>query len=249
MKLVIVEDEARNRELLHKMVGLYCPEVIIAGAAASVAEAVTLINTIRPDIILMDIELHPGTCFDIFPQLESLDFDVIFTTAYRDYAIEAIKSGALDYLLKPISKKELQPAIRKAVEKRQAGNQINQELTQVLRRLKAPYLSPKISLHTTDGIIYADVDEIVRCEAKGAYTLIHFKNKSTHMASKTLKDYEQQLHEHHFVRVHNSHLINLSQVAKYLKADGGTVLLKDGHEIPVSASYKDAFLEGMKKML
>ena len=121
-KLIIVEDEAKSREMLRKMVELYCPEVTIAGAAESVPKAVALIKETGPDIILMDIELHPDTCFDIFPQLDKLDFEIIFTTAYKDYAIEAIKFGALDYLLKPINKKELQPAIRKAIQKRSASS-------------------------------------------------------------------------------------------------------------------------------
>lgn len=249
MKLIIVEDETRNRELLRKMVELYCPEVSLAGEAASVNEAVKLIKSTQPDIILMDIELHPDTCFDIFPQLDNLDFEIIFTTAYKDYAIDAIKVGALDYLLKPINKKELQPAIRKAVQKRIPGNNSNHELAQMLKTLKTPHISSKISLHTTEGIVYAAVDEIVRCEAKGAYTVLHFKDKSTHMASKTLKDYELSLQDHRFMRVHNSHLINLTQVVKYIKADGGSVLLKDGSEVPISASHKDAFLEEMKKMI
>lgn len=249
MKLIIVEDEVRNRELLRKMVELYCPEVSLVGEAASVADAVSLIRSARPDIILMDIELHPDTCFDIFPQLDDLDFEVIFTTAYKDYAIEAIKVGALDYLLKPINKKELQHAIRKAVQERSGGNNDSRELLQVLQQLKTPQKSsPRISLHTTEGILYAEVEDIVRCEAKGAYTAIHFKDKTTHIASKTLKDYELQLQPHQFLRVHNSHLINLLQVSRYLKADGGSILLKDGSEVPVSASHKDVFLEEMRKM-
>jgi len=110
LKAIIVEDEAKTREMLRKMVEMYCPEIVISGVADSVQTAVALITKELPDIILMDIELHPGTCFDIFPQLDKLDFEVIFTTAYRDYAIEAIKHGALDYLLKPVNKKELYSA-------------------------------------------------------------------------------------------------------------------------------------------
>ena len=248
MKLIIVEDEPKSREMLRKMVALYCPEVTVAGTAASVPEAVALIREAAPDIILMDIELHPDTCFDIFPQLDKLDFEIIFTTAYKDYAIEAIKVGALDYLLKPINKKELQPAIRKAVEKRAAKGE-NAGLIQFLKSFKSPAVSPKISLYTTEGIVYAEVDEIIRCEAKGSYTNIYFKDKTTHITSKTLKEYETSLREHHFYRVHNSHLVSLAEVAKYVKADGGYIEMKDGSSVPVSASHKDGFLEQMKKLL
>ncbi len=247
MKLIIVEDEAKNREMLRKMVELYCPEVTVAGTAASVPEAVKLIKAVHPDIILMDIELHPDTCFDIFPQLDKLDFEIIFTTAYKDYAIEAIRYGALDYLLKPINKKELQPAIRKAVKKRAAIDE-NATLKQFLKSFKSPITS-RISLYTTEGIVYAEVDQISRCEAKGSYTNIYFKDKTTHVTSKTLKEYELALREHHFCRVHNSHLVSLAEVKKYIKADGGYIEMKDGSQVPVSASHKDAFLAEMKNLL
>lgn len=250
MKLIIVEDEAKNREMLRKMVELYCPEVAMSGTAASVPEAVTLIKAVQPDIILMDIELHPHTCFDIFPQLDNLDFEVIFTTAYKDYAIEAIRVGALDYLLKPVNRKELQPAIRKAVQKR-SGKSGNDALASLLKSLKTPAvaLSPKISLYTTEGIVYAEVAQIIRCEARGSYTNIYFKDKTVHITSKMLKEYEFALREHHFFRVHNSHLVSLAEVAKYVKADGGFIQMKDGSEVPVSASHKEAFLEQMKALL
>ena len=248
MKLIIVEDEAKNREMLRKMVELYCQDVLVAGVAESVPKAVALIRETRPDIILMDIELHPHTCFDIFPQLDKLDFEVIFTTAYKDYAIEAIKVGALDYLLKPINKKELVPAIQRAIQKRSKMDE-NASLQKFLKSYNKTPISSKISLSTVDGIIYAEVDQIIRCEAKGSYTNIYFKDKNIHVTSKTLKEYEMSLREHHFFRVHNSHLINLAEVKKYVKADGGYIEMKDGSNVPVSASYKDAFLEEMKTLL
>ncbi len=248
MKVIIVEDEERNRDMLQKMVELYCPEVSLAGTADSVASAVTLINETRPDIILMDIELHPGTCFEIFPQLDKLDFEVIFTTAYKDYAIEAIKHGALDYLLKPVNKNELRMAINKALKERgaKAPKQENEPLQKLIRGFKSN-VSSRISLHTTDGIIYAEVDEIMRCEAKGAYTSIHFKDGSKQVTSKTLKEYENSLKGNNFFRVHNSHLVNLSEVKKYVKTDGGYLEMKDGAQIPVSNSHKEEFLDVMRQ--
>ena len=246
MKLIIVEDEAKSRDMLKKMVELYCPDVTIAGVAASVHAAVALIKEARPDIILMDIELHPDTCFDIFPMLDKLDFEIIFTTAYKDYAIEAIKFGALDYLLKPINKNELVPAINKAIQKRNAKDE-NAVLKQFLKTYRTP-ISSKISLYTTDGIVYAEVEQILRCEARGSYTNIYFKDKTTHVTSKTLKEYEMLLKDHHFLRVHNSHLISLADVKKYVKTDGGYIEMKDGAQVPISQSHKDSFLEHMKNL-
>ncbi len=246
LRVIIVEDEAKGREMLRKLVELYCPEVTIAGVAESVATGVALINEQRPDIVLMDIELQPGTCFDIFPQLEKLDFEIIFTTAYKDYAIEAIKHSAIDYLLKPINKNELKLAIYKAIEKRSSKEE-NSKLQKLLREHKSSALS-KLGLPTIDGVIFAEIEQIIRCEAKGSYTTIFFKDKTKHITSKMLKEYETALQEHHFFRVHNSHLINLAEVKKYIKSDGGFVEMKDGSQVPISQSHKDGFLDQMKKL-
>ena len=247
MKTIIVEDEARSREMLRKMVEMFCPEVQIAGTAESVSTAVKLIKEVKPDIILLDIELHPDKCFDIFPQLDNLDFEVIFTTAYKNYAIEAIKYGALDYLLKPIDMNDLKTAINKAIQKRRKQNE-NTLLKNFLRELK-PASASRLSLPTSEGIVYAEVDQISRCEAKGPYTNIYFKDDSKIMTSRNLKEYEQSLKDHKFMRVHNSHLINLSEVKKYVKADGGYIEMRDGSQVPVSQSNKDEFLQQMKNLL
>ncbi len=245
-KLVIVEDEAKSREMLRKMVEMFCPGVKIMGLAASVSEAVRLIKDVAPDIVLLDIELHPDKCFDIFPQLDNVDFEVIFTTAYKNYAIEAIKVGALDYLLKPIDMTELKDAVDRAIEKRNQ-NKDNNVLKRFLREFKQPGGS-RIALPTSDGIIYAEVDQISRCEAKGPYTNIYFKDNSKIMTSKNLKEYELQLKAHNFFRIHNSHLINLAEVRKYVKADGGYIEMKDNSQVPVSQSHKEDFFELMKNL-
>lgn len=244
MKVVIVEDEDRSREMLRKMVEMFCPEVTIAGTAASISTAVEVINETKPDIILMDIELRPGKCFEIFPQLDTIDFEVIFTTAYKDYAIEAIKYNALDYLLKPIDVNELSLAINKASRKRK-GRQENTNLKQFLLQFKQA-TNARISLATTDGIIYVDIDQITRCEANGPYTVIYLKDKSKHTTSKNLKEYETSLSEHSFFRVHHSHLVNLMEVSMYKNIDGGFVEMKDGSEVPVAQRRKEEFLGQMK---
>ena len=247
LKTIIVEDEAKSREMLRKMVEMFCPEVSIAGVAESVPAAVKLIKEAQPDIILLDIELHPDKCFDIFPQLDHLDFEVIFTTAYKNYAIEAIKYGALDYLLKPIDMGELKAAISKAIQKRSLMSE-NMLLKKFLQDFRTPGTS-RLALPTSEGIIFAETAQLVRCEAKGPYTNIYFKDGSKIMTSKNLKEYELALHGNRFLRVHNSHLINLAEVRKYVKADGGFIEMNDGSEIPVSNSHKEAFLEGMKALL
>jgi len=248
LKVVIVEDEPESRKMIKKMVEMFCPEVTIAGVADSVKTAVELINDVRPDIVLLDIELHPGNCFDIFPQLDKLDLEVIFTTAYKDYAIDAIKRGALDYLLKPIDIEELKLAIDKAVEKRSAKEE-NVLLKKFLLEFKSSSGSSRISLHTTYGIVYAEVGQITRCESKGPYTNIYFKDGTKYMTSKNLKEYELSLKDLNFFRLHNSHLINLTEVKQYIKADGGSVEMKDGSQIPISQNRKEQFFELMKTLM
>lgn len=247
MKTIIIEDEAKSREMLRKMVEMFCPEVRIAGTADSVASAVSLIREVEPDIVLLDIELHPDKCFDIFPQLDSLDFEVIFTTAYKNYAIEAIKYGALDYLLKPIDMGELKTAIGKAIQKRSQSRE-NGLLRRFLQEFRAPG-SARLALSTAEGIIYAEVAQISRCEAKGPYTNIYFRDGKKITTSKNLKEYELALSGQPFFRIHNSHLVNLAEVKKYMKADGGYVEMADGSQVPVSSANKEAFLERMRAML
>jgi len=223
MKVIIVEDEERNRDMIQKMVELYCPEVSLVGTADAVATAVTLIRDVKPDIVLMDVELHPGTCFEIFPQLDKLNFGIIFTTAYKDYAIEAIKHGALDYLLKPVNKNELRMAINKALRKRStaAPKQENAPLQKMIRGFQSNvFVADKPAYRRWHHI--CRVDEIMRCEAKGAYTSIHFKDGSKQVTSKTLKGYETSLKGNNFFRVHNSHLVSLSEVKKYVKPMAAT---------------------------
>jgi two-component system LytT family response regulator len=226
------------------MVKMFCPEVTIVGVAESVAKAVEVIRNTKPDIVLMDIELRPGKCFEIFPQLETLDFEVIFTTAFKDYAIEAIKFGALDYLLKPIDINELSLAITKASRKRK-GREENTNLKQFLKDFRSPGFQ-RISLPTTDGIVYAVVDQIIHCEAKGPYTIIYLNDGNKYMTSKNLKEYETMLVDYHFFRIHNSHLINLAEVVKYKNADGGAVEMKDGSLLPVAQRRRDDFFDQMK---
>ena len=244
MKLVIAEDEERSRDMLRKMVEMFCPEVIIVGVAASVAKAVEVIKDTKPDIVLMDIELRPGKCFENFPQLETLVFELIFTTAFKDYAIEAIKYGALDYLLKPIDINELSLAITKAARKRK-GREENTKLKQFLKDIKSSAFQ-RISLPTTEGIVYAVVDHIIHCEAKGPYTIIYLNDSNKYMTSKNLKEYETMLAGYNFFRIHNSHLINLAAVVKYRNADGGNVEMKDGSLLPIAQRRRDDFFDQMK---
>lgn len=229
--------------MLEKIIQDFCPELALKGTAESVDQGVDLIKSVRPDIVFLDIEMRSGTGFDLLQQLDNPDFEVIFTTAYEQYAMKAIKFSALDYLLKPIDITELKNAIKKAIDKRQKENG-NQNLLSLINNLRTDK-KPRISISTAEGIFYIEIDQIVRCEAKGAYTVFYLKNGTKITTSKNLKEYETLLSEHNFHRVHNSHIINIEEVHKYIKSDN-MVEMKDGSRVGISSQRKDSFLERMK---
>lgn len=246
LRVVIVEDEKKSREVLKKLLEEFCPEVQIVGIAASVEEGVKVITSVRPDLIFLDIEMQSATGFDLLQQMDKIDFEVIFTTAYEQYALKAIKFSAVDYLLKPIDVMELRGAIQKILSMNKK-TEINQNLIELLNNIKTD--KPRsISISTSDGIVFIDSEQIVRCEAHGAYTTLYLKDGNKIMASKNLKEYEGLLGDTNFFRVHNSHLINIKEVKRYIKSDGGYIEMKDGSRVNISQHKKEEFIERMKSV-
>lgn len=247
LKAIIVEDETHSRETLKNLLEKFCEGVEVIGLAASVKEALDLISKTKPDVVFMDIELQSGTGFDILTQLPEINFEVIFTTAFDQYAIKAVKFSSLDYLLKPIDLEELQEAIEKA---KKAKNMLeyNRQLKTLLQNINQPRLS-KICLATTDGFEFINTNEILYCEAGGSYTTFVLVNGKKLLVSKHLKEYENMLTDQHFMRVHNSYLINLKEVKKYVKADGGYIVMNNDDIVSISRGKKEAFLEAMQNSL
>ena len=248
-KALIVEDEVLSRDFLKNLLAEFCPQVEVIGAAATVEEAVSFINTRFPDIVFMDIEMQYGTGFDVLLKVSQRNFQVIFTTAYDHYAIKAIKFSAVDYLLKPISLEELQQAIARAVESLQQKNE-NNRLELLIKNLKRPAGEEfSISLSTSDGIEFIQLTSITRLEANGPYTTFFIKDSRKIMVSKHLKEYEILLSDHGFFRIHNSHVINLREVKKMIKTDGGYVIMSDEAMIAISPKKKEEFLQLMSQRL
>jgi two-component system LytT family response regulator len=244
-KALIVEDEVRSRDFLKNLVDEFCPQLIVEGAAANVEEAVAFINNRFPDIVFMDIEMQTGTGFDVLQQVKHRNFHVIFTTAYDHYAIKAIRFSAVDYLLKPINFEELQQAVAKAVEnleQKAAGNKIDL----LIRNLRRPAGEDfSISLATSEGVEFIQLTSIIRLEANGPYTTFFMKDARKIMVSRNLKEYELLLTEHGYFRVHNSHIINLKEVRKMIKTDGGYAVMNDDSMIAISPKKKDEFISLM----
>ncbi len=243
LRVIIVEDELRARTFLRDLLLAECPEVHIAGMAANVAEAVTLINATAPDLVFMDIELQTGTGFDVLEQIDATSLAVIFTTAYDHYAIKAIKFSAVDYLLKPIEIEELKAAVQKVAERAKVPGG-HDALKMLLKNLQSPQAGEQsITLPTSDGLEFIPLRQIIRIEASGSYTQFFLHDKKKIMVSRHMKEYELLLDEHGFFRVHNSHIINLAEVKRLIKTDGGYAVMNDGSEIGISPKKKDEFMK------
>ena len=243
---IIVEDMPDALQLLKSDLETNHPEIKIIDTARSVVEAAKSIQTSEPDILFLDIMLGDGTGFDvleIFPELKS---KIIFVTASDEYAIRAFKFAAIDYVLKPYSNEELEQAVSKAKQQIQP----NKERLNILKdTLSAPEQKPdKISLHTLDKIIIVSLDDIVRCESDSNNTIFYLQDGQKVFVTKTLKYFADMLKNYQFLRVHQSHLINLQCISAFIKADGGYLMLKNGENVPVSVRKKVEVMEILDSM-
>lgn len=243
LKVLIIDDEKKSRESLKNLLLEYCTDVSIEGMADTVEKGLELIKQTNPQLVFLDIEMQSSTGFDLLKKVVKLNFEVIFTTAYEQYALKAIKFSALDYLLKPIDVNELKQAIEKYKQKNSLPE--NKKLEQLIQNIQNK-VPRKITLSTSEGLLFVEIDKIIRCEAQGAYTVFYLKDNRKIMVSKNLKEYENLLSDQGFVRVHNSHLVNIKEVQKFIKSDGGTIILKDGTQVAVSNSKREEFLQLMK---
>jgi two-component system LytT family response regulator len=245
-RVIIVEDEARSRAFLADILTEHCPSLRLVGTASNVEEAVAAIAELRPDLVFLDIELQTGTGFDVLNRIGDNQPAVIFTTAYDHYAIKAIKFSAVDYLLKPIDVDELKAAVARTreLEQRNSNQQTLEVLMHNLKQLRANE-NPTITLSVAEGIEFIPLREIIRLEAAGAYTNFFLKGNRKMMVSKNLKEYENMLGEHEFMRVHNSHIINLAEVKRMVKSDGGYAVMSDDAQVVISPKKRDDFMKMM----
>jgi two-component system LytT family response regulator len=239
IKAILIDDEKNALEMLEWQLQQYCPQITIVAQCRSAAEGIEAIREHRPELIFLDIEMPKQNGFELLESFPEPDFNVIFTTAYDKFAIKAFKYAALDFLLKPIDADDLTATIERYQKKRSSVERSKIEL--LLQQLQ-PKRMQKIPLPTQDGILFVQPDDIVHFESSSNYCRIHFLNKQKLLIAKTLKEVEELLKEHSFYRVHNSHLINLSHISRYVKADGGYIEMVDGSNITISRQKKDEFV-------
>lgn len=248
LRTIIVEDIPKSQAALQQMLEMYCPRVQIIGLASSVGEAVELIKRTEPQLVMLDIELRQGNGFELLEKLNHIPFEVIFTTAYGHYALKAIKFSALDYLLKPISIKELIQAVDKAAERIQT-QELRMRYDVMLENLREPRQRlQNLAVPTVNGYEMVQVETVTRCEGDEGYTQLMIQEGRPIMTTRRLKEWEELLDEHNFFRIHRSHLVNLSFVKRYARGSGGYVEMTDGTEILVSRRRKDAFLRRLAQI-
>lgn len=241
IRCIIVDDELKSRESLKILLTDFVTQVDVCALCADVTTAIEAIAAHKPDVVFLDIQLQRETGFDLLTKIKEITFEVIFTTAYSEYAIKAFRFSAIDYLLKPIDIEELKKAVGK-VEKR-VNNSISGRLEQLMQNLKTTNTQQaKLALPTLDGLFFVKVNEILYCEASSNYTNIYTLDGKKYVVSRTLKEYEEMLDGYNFFRIHHAYLINVSLIKSYTKGEGGYVVMQNDTSLDVSKRKKEAFL-------
>lgn len=247
LRTIIIDDEAPVREMLARMVAKFCPQAKLVGEAYSVASGLNAIRELKPALVILDIKLEDGTGFDLLKQLNTIDFKIIFITAYEKYAVQAFKFAAIDFILKPVNPEELADAVLRAENLSQ--HQFNTQLQALEENLKTDiHEKKKIVLKTQENIFLFDLQNITHLESDGCYTRVFTTDNDPILISKTLKDYDEMLSGSGFYRIHKSFLINLSHIHKFERQEGGTIVLTGNHKIPVASRKREELLEMFEKL-
>ena len=245
IRAMIIDDEKHSCEALQILIQENCPQVKIADLFTSSTEALERIKRDKPDLIFLDIEMPHMNGFELLGQLTSINFDIIFTTSYNQYAIKAFKFSAIDYLLKPIDREELMTAVDKVVKKQ--NPHIQQQLEMLLQKIKHPTVQvEKIALPTMQGLELVLINSIISCAANSNYTEFTLGDKKKLLVSRTLKEVEELLSDHAFVRVHNSYIVNINAIVRYIRGEGGYLIMSDGSKIDVSRSRKELLIQKLQ---
>ena len=231
-KAVIIDDENRTRELIAKMINSFGLDILAIPAGENVQSGIQAIEELKPDIVFLDIQMPDGTGFDVLKSVKDKNFEVIFITAHEEFAIKAIKFSALDYLLKPIDPEELKAAVEKAI--KAVDDKKDESQFEALQNNITPNQKKRLVLKTQESVYVVELHEIIRCEADRNYTSFFLSSGKKILVSKTLKDYETLL---------SSHLVNLDYVDRYDKGNGGSVVMKDGSEVPLSPAKREVFFK------
>lgn len=243
IKCVLVDDESNSLEMMEWLLKTYCPQVSIEAMCGSAESGIKAINSFRPDVVFLDIEMPHMNGFDMLEQFERLSFDVVFCTAYDQFAIKAFKYSALNYLLKPVDPEDLKETLRRIEQKRAIPTKEQIDLLMSgIRDSQKPTVQ-RIALTANDGLIFVSTSDILYCQAESNYTSVVLTNNRKILVSRVLKDIDEALSGPDFYRVHNSFLVNLNHIQKFVRGDGGYVIMNDGKSIGISRSRRQDFMD------
>ncbi len=246
IKAILIDDIEQARITLKKDLQVYAPDVEVIAEAGGVVDGARLLKTLHPDVVFLDIQMQDGSGFDLLDILPQIPFRIIFITASDAHAIKAFRYAAIDYLLKPVDPDELVTAMDKLRKERVDENDKYRLLNESLKNHQKPHT--KLALHTQEKIHVVDIQDIIRCESNVNYTEFFFKDGKKLLVTKTLKEFEDLLGDHGFFRVHQSHLVNTKFIKEFVKADGGSILMANGHTIPVSTRKRAQVVEMLERL-
>ena len=242
IKTIIIDDEHHSCDALKMLLDKCCPQIAVMAICHSGVDAIEKIRELKPDLIFLDIEMPNMNGFQMLEQVPNIDFEIIFTTSYDQYAITAFKFSALDYLLKPVDREELEKAVQKVSKK--INPAISQQLDILLQKINQPSVAAqRIALPTMQGLEFVAIDSIIHCASSNNYTEFFLTDKKKLLVSRTLKETEDMLTDHGFLRVHHSHIVNLNAITRYVKGEGGYLIMADGSTVDVSRSRKELLMQ------
>jgi len=243
MKAVLIDDEKNALEILEWQLQTYCPQVQIASTCNTAQKGITAIQQNQPQLVFLDIEMPLRNGFEVLQEFPNAAFEVIFTTAYNQFALKAFRFAAFDYLLKPIDADDLVNAVRR-YERKLLQSNFKEQLDILMKQYNQPDILPeKISFATQQAIHFLKPETIVYCESDSNYTTLFFTDNTKLVVSKTLKDVEETLVHYHFLRIHHSYLINLKEVCRYVKTEGGAIEMSNSAHLPISRQKKDQVMQ------
>lgn len=247
MKAILVDDEEKSRRVLRSLLEKFCPEIQICGEAEGVEQAAQLVKEQKPGLVFLDIQMPTGSGFDLLRKYEELPFDVIFVTSYDEYAINAIKFSALDYLMKPVEVEELKRAVGKAV-KKSSSNNTGLQVINLLNNTSENNVEKSVAVHVNEKVMFIKINSIIRIEADNRYAHLHTKDGNKYTVTKTLKEFEEFLaNNRSFVRINKNYMLNLNSVKNYSKGEPCIIETEDGMTFEVSRRKKQEILEVLKK--
>lgn len=245
---ILIDDESKARENLKLLLKEYAEDCTIIGEASSLSDGVAMVEELQPDLLFLDIQMQDSTGFDLLDKLGHREFDLIFVTAHNEFALQAFRYSAIDYLLKPIDIPQLEEALER-VRRNKKESSTSEQIQMLLNSVRRPESLPnKIALPGLDSVHFVPIKDIVRCEAVDNYTRFFLVDGKEMLISRNIKTYEDLLEGRSFFRTHRSHLINLSFIEEYHRGEGGYVIMQNGAQVPVSRRKKTQFLQQFENL-